>query len=93
MNGYVRARIDDDVKNAATAVLENVGLNVSDIIRVVLTRIAKEKAVPIGLFIPNADTIAAMREARGIMNSEKLRFKSNQEFFDALERGASKEQA
>ncbi len=85
MNGYVRARIDDEVRNAAAAVLEDVGLNVSDVIRVVLTRIAKEKAIPIGLFTPNSTTIAAMSEARKIMNRKTSRFKNAREMFSALE--------
>ena len=81
MNGYVRARIDDDLKNAAVAVLEDTGLSVSDVIRVVLTRIAKDKAIPIGLFLPNAKTVAA-REA---MDRKTPRFRNPQELFGALE--------
>lgn len=87
MTGFVRARIDEDLKLAATAVLEDVGLSVSDIIRVVLTRIAKEKAIPIGLFTPNAATIAAMQEAREIMTGKSGQFSSVQEMFGALEGG------
>ena len=90
MNGYVRARIDDDLKNAAAAVLEDVGLSVSDIIRVVLTRIAKEKAVPAGLFTPNATTIAAMNEAIEITDKDMPQFRNAQEMFDALEEKARK---
>ena len=90
MNGYVRARIDDDLKNAAAAVLETVGLSVSDIIRVVLTRIANEKQVPIGLFTPNDMTIAAMKEAVGILAKKDSRFNSMQEMFSALENTQNK---
>ncbi len=85
MNGYVRARIDDDLRNQAAAVLEGIGLSVSDVIRVVLTRIAKDKAIPLGLFAPNATTIAAMNEAKDIMNSNAPRFQNAQELFGALE--------
>ena len=85
MNGYVRARVDEHVKDEAAAVLANIGLNVSDIIRVVLTRIAKEKAIPSGLFTPNATTVAAMEEARELMISEKARFNDPQEMFDAIQ--------
>ena len=85
MNGYVRARIDDDLKNEATAVLEDIGLTVSDVIRVLLTRIAREKAVPIELFTPNATTMAAMSESREVMNRKTPGFKNAQEMFSALE--------
>ena len=41
------------------------GLTVSDAFRIMLTRIAREKALPFEPLIPNETTIAAMREARG----------------------------
>lgn len=40
------------------------GLSVSDAFRMMLTRIAREKALPFEPLVPNATTIAAMREAR-----------------------------
>jgi DNA-damage-inducible protein J len=40
-------------------------LTVSDAFRILLTRIAREKALPFEPLVPNAVTIEAMREARG----------------------------
>lgn len=40
-NALVQTRIDADVKERATAVLENKGLTVSDAVRILLTRTAK----------------------------------------------------
>ena len=48
-NALVQARIDAAVKEKATAVLDNMGLTVSDVVRILLTRIAKEGALPVGL--------------------------------------------
>ncbi len=45
----VQTRIDADVKEQATIVLENMGLTVSDAVRILLTRTAKEGALPIDL--------------------------------------------
>lgn len=42
----VRARIDEHIKEEATNVLAGMGLSVSDAIRVLLTRIAADKALP-----------------------------------------------
>ena len=42
----VRARIDGHIKEEATSVLAEVGLSVSDAIRMLLTRIAADKALP-----------------------------------------------
>ena len=61
-NAVVRARIDARIKNEASAVLGAMGLTVSDAFRMMLTRIAAEKALPFSPLIPNAETIAAMEE-------------------------------
>ena len=48
-NALVQTRIDADLKERATLVLEKLGLSVSDVVRVVLTRVANEGGLPIGL--------------------------------------------
>jgi DNA-damage-inducible protein J len=63
-NAVVRARIDEDIKNEATLVLEAMGLTVSDALRMMMVRIAKEKSLPFEPLVPNTKTISAMREAR-----------------------------
>ena len=60
----VHIRIDKRVKARATKVLASMGLSVSDAVRVLLTRVAAEKALPFEVKVPNAATAAAMREAR-----------------------------
>ena len=64
-NALVQARIDGAVKDEASAVLAAMGLTVSDAVRMMLTRVAHEKALPFEPLKPNAETIAAMQEARG----------------------------
>ena len=63
-NAVVRARVDERIKEEATAVLGAIGLTGSDAFRLLLTRIAREKALPFEPLIPNKTTIAAMKEAR-----------------------------
>lgn len=63
-NALVQTRIDGTVKEEAAAVLEGIGLTVSDAVRLLLTRVARDKALPFELLTPNATTVAAMREAR-----------------------------
>jgi DNA-damage-inducible protein J len=63
-NTVVRARIDQRIKEEATVVLAVMGLTVSDAVRLLLTRVAREKALPFEPLVPNAETIAAMTEAR-----------------------------
>jgi DNA-damage-inducible protein J len=63
-NAVVRARIDEHIKEEATVVLESMGMTISDAFRLLLTRVAREKALPFELLVPNAKTIEAMKEAR-----------------------------
>jgi DNA-damage-inducible protein J len=48
-NALVQARIDADVKERAAAVLDDMGLTISDAVRILLTRIAREGAAPLVL--------------------------------------------
>ncbi len=63
-NAVVRARIDAHIKEEAAAVLAAMGLTVSDAFRIMLTRVAHEKALPFEPLVPNKETIEAMKEAR-----------------------------
>ena len=63
-NAVVRARIDENIKEEATIVLAAMGLTISDAFRIMLIRVAREKALPFEPLIPNEKTIKAMRQAR-----------------------------
>ena len=60
----VHVRIDKQTKARAAKALADMGLSVSDAVRVLLTRVAAEKALPFEVKAPNATTAAAMQEAR-----------------------------
>ncbi|MEI6313946.1 MAG: type II toxin-antitoxin system RelB/DinJ family antitoxin [Syntrophus sp. (in: bacteria)] len=63
-NTVVRARIDGRIKTEAEAVLASIGLTTSDAFRMMMVRIAKEKALPFDPLVPNEETIEAMKAAR-----------------------------
>lgn len=63
-NALVQTRIDGAIKEQAAAVLATMGLTVSDAVRLLLTRIAHDHALPFDPLIPNAETVEAMKEAR-----------------------------
>ena len=63
-NALVQTRINGTVKDEAAAVLAAMGLTVSDAVRMLLTRVARDGALPFEPLVPNAETIAAMKEAR-----------------------------
>jgi DNA-damage-inducible protein J len=58
----VRARVDGQVKEKAAKVLGDLGLSVSDAIRLLLVRVAAENALPFEIEMPNPETRAAMAE-------------------------------
>jgi len=60
----VHIRIEKRVKAQATRALAAMGLSISDAVRVLLTRVAAERALPFEVKVPNRATVAAMQEAR-----------------------------
>ena len=63
-NAVVRARIDEATKIEAAAVLATMGLTLSDAFRMLLKRVAADKALPFAPLAPNAETVEAMKAAR-----------------------------
>jgi len=59
----VHIRVDEKVKAKATAALDSMGISVSDAVRMLLARVATEKAMPFEVRVPNAKTVKAMQEA------------------------------
>lgn len=60
---FVRARIDENLKQEAAAVLADMGLTISDLMRIVLTKVAKEKALPFKMRVPNKLTAATLAKS------------------------------
>jgi DNA-damage-inducible protein J len=60
----IQTQIDDALQTEAATVLAAMGLTISDAIRLMLIKIAHDHKLPFDAFIPNAETIAAMQEAR-----------------------------
>jgi DNA-damage-inducible protein J len=73
MSAVVRARVDEKAKKEATRVLRSVGLTMSDAFRMMVVRIVAEKKLPFDPLIPNAKTLAAMKE---LESGKGTRFKS-----------------
>ena len=80
----IHIRVDDDIKAQAAEALEAMGLSMSDAVRLFLRRVIAEQAMPIELKVPNAETRAAIEEARAI---RRARFASAQTLFDELDGG------
>jgi len=59
----VHIRVDEKVKEDAAKTLAAMGMSVSDAVRMLLIRVAAEKALPFEVRVPNAATIKAMQAA------------------------------
>jgi DNA-damage-inducible protein J len=60
----VHIRLDRKTKDEAAETLEYLGLSMSEAVRLFLHRVAADQAFPLELKLPNAETRAAMIEAR-----------------------------
>lgn len=63
-DAIVRARVNEEIKEEATIVLSEIGLTLSDAFRMLIIRIAREKALPFEPLVPNTKTIWAIKAAR-----------------------------
>jgi DNA-damage-inducible protein J len=59
----VHVRVDQETKQRAAKTLTGMGISVSEAVRMLLVRVAAEKALPFEVRVPNAATVKAMRAA------------------------------
>jgi len=65
LTSEIRSRIEPELKDEAQDVLSRCGLNISDAIRLFLRQVVAAKGLPFEIKeVPNAETRAAMIEAR-----------------------------
>jgi DNA-damage-inducible protein J len=77
----VHVRVDEDVKQKAAKTLAAMGLSVSDAVRMMLVRVAVEKALPFEVRTPNAVTVRAMKD---VEKKKGKRFKTANALFEDL---------
>ena len=85
-SSMLHIRVDDETKTQATEALAAMGLSMSDAGRIFLKRVVNDQAFPLELKVPNAETRAAMEEARAMMQARQARFESADALLDALEK-------
>lgn len=80
----IHVRVDDDLREEASAVLETFGMSMSDAVRIFLHRVAATQSFPLELKVPNEETRAALEEARAMRLARKARFATPDQLFDDL---------
>jgi DNA-damage-inducible protein J len=81
-DSIVKARIPTEIKDRVFLTLEQMGLTVSDLIRLTLLRVAEEGRLPFDVAIPNATTRKAMAE---LEEGKGTRFTNSEALFKDLE--------
>ena len=73
----IHVRVDHDLKMRVSRTLSKMGLSMSDAVRLLLTRIEADQALPFDVRIPNGTTLAAIKagdrgEVAGFETVEEL---------------------
>lgn len=83
-NALLQTRLDAKIKRDATAVLADIGLTPSDAVRLLMTKVAKEGALPFDPFVPGPTTEAAMRESLNAKQGDHPSFATVEAFMEHL---------
>lgn len=73
-SSMLHVRLDNMLKEQATAALAKMGLSAADAVRLLFHRIVADQAFPLELKVPNAETRAAMAEADELIASRDGRW-------------------
>lgn len=80
----LHVRVDDDIRDDASEVLDALGMTMSDAVRIFLHRVAATQSFPLELKVPNEETRAALEEAREIRKARNARFATPEALFSDL---------
>jgi len=83
----VRCRVEEDLKESATAVLKSCGLSISDAMRLFLRQVVATQGLPFEVRVPSEKTRRALDQAREIHRE----FNSMQEMLRELDGEAGEE--
>ena len=78
----VRAKVNAEIKAQAEGILEELGLNAGDAIRLFYSQVALRKGLPFDVRLPNATTRLALQEADEGTNL--IRYDSFDDFSKAM---------
>lgn len=76
MEAEIRTRVTSDLKAEAVEILQDCGLNVSDAVRLFLKQVVSHRGLPFEVKVPNATTVAAIKESRKLVSAKAQSFDS-----------------
>ena len=78
-NAMIRARVSEELKSQAEAIMEEVGINPTQAITMFYKQLVFHKGLPFEVKIPNQVTLAAME------SDDLIEYSSTEEMFDDLD--------
>lgn len=89
-SSMLHVRLDDDLKEQGSSVLEAMGLSASDAVRLLFHRLVADQAFPLELKVPNRKTREAMAEANKTLRGRRARFSRADALMVDLEKNSRK---
>ncbi|MDO4607300.1 MAG: type II toxin-antitoxin system RelB/DinJ family antitoxin [Bowdeniella nasicola] len=82
----VSVRVDDETKEAAAAIAEDFGFDLSSVTRAFYRQMVRENRIPLNLSYgePNDASLEALAESKCILEEGKSRFETAEQMFKAL---------
>ena len=56
-DSFIRVRLDKELKSEASEILSAMGLSISDLVRMTLTKLVAERDLPFSTYVPNKETV------------------------------------
>lgn len=84
-SSMIHVRMDNDLKERATEALAAMGLSTADAVRLLFHRIAADQTFELELKVPNAETRAAIEEARAMIAERRARHDNPAALFAGLD--------
>ena len=83
----VTVRVDDETKEAAAAIADDFGFDLSSVTRAFYKQMVRENCIPLNLRYgePNEESLQALRDSEQMISGGTHRFESVDEAFDALD--------
>jgi len=69
----IHARIEPKLKRSAERVFSEIGMSTTEAIRLFLKQVELHRGLPFSVSIPNAETLAAMKEANNPSTLKRFR--------------------
>ena len=82
----VTVRVDDETKEAAAAIAEDFGFDLSSVTRAFYRQMIRENRIPLNLSYgePNDASLEALAEAKRMFEEGESRFETSEQVFESL---------